>query len=174
MFRVVTPPIIRSIYNCNYSICHWSNFEKCSVWSQLKIRGMDRTVCATFRDLDMIKISAEPLAVYKLKNLQLNNLQLNSVQFVLINSSCWIGGSGRRKQANPPGQWPNARVDRLRGWSLFGRRFAHKRSTIHTSPTPVHITPCVCPQECVFVRAIMRIIAMESLLYISHVLGGLE
>jgi hypothetical protein len=25
MFRVVTPPIIRSIYNCNYSIWHWSN-----------------------------------------------------------------------------------------------------------------------------------------------------
>jgi len=41
MFRVVTPPIIRSTYNCNYSIWHWSNFEKCSVWSQLKMRGMD-------------------------------------------------------------------------------------------------------------------------------------
>jgi len=25
MFWVVTPPIIRSIYNCNYSIWHWSN-----------------------------------------------------------------------------------------------------------------------------------------------------
>jgi hypothetical protein len=25
MFRVVTPPIIRSTYNCNYSIWHWSN-----------------------------------------------------------------------------------------------------------------------------------------------------
>ena len=24
MFRVVTPPIIRSTYNCNYSIWHWS------------------------------------------------------------------------------------------------------------------------------------------------------
>jgi len=25
MSRVVTPPIIRSTYNCNYSIWHWSN-----------------------------------------------------------------------------------------------------------------------------------------------------
>ena len=25
MFRVVTPPIIRSTYKCNYSIWHWSN-----------------------------------------------------------------------------------------------------------------------------------------------------
>ena len=25
MFRVVTPPIIRSTYNCNHSIWHWSN-----------------------------------------------------------------------------------------------------------------------------------------------------
>ena len=41
MFRVVTPPIIRSTYNCNYSIWHWSNVGKCSVWSQLKMRGMD-------------------------------------------------------------------------------------------------------------------------------------
>ena len=41
MFRVVTSPIIRSTYNCNYSIWHWSNFGKCSVWSQLKMRGMD-------------------------------------------------------------------------------------------------------------------------------------
>ena len=24
-FQVVTPPIIRSTYNCNYSIWHWSN-----------------------------------------------------------------------------------------------------------------------------------------------------
>ena len=40
MFRVVTPPIIRSTYNCNYSIWHWSNFEKCSVWSQIKMRGI--------------------------------------------------------------------------------------------------------------------------------------
>jgi len=31
MFRVVNPPIIRSTYNCNYSIWHWSNFGKCSV-----------------------------------------------------------------------------------------------------------------------------------------------
>ena len=31
MFRVVTPPIIRSTYNCNYSIWHWSNVGKCSV-----------------------------------------------------------------------------------------------------------------------------------------------
>jgi len=41
MFRVVTPPIIRSTYNCNYSIWHWSNFGKCCVWSQLKMRGME-------------------------------------------------------------------------------------------------------------------------------------
>jgi len=41
MFWVVTPPIIRSSYNCNYIIWHWSNFGKCSVWSQLKMRGMD-------------------------------------------------------------------------------------------------------------------------------------
>ena len=26
MYRVVIPPIIRSTYNCNYSIWHWSNF----------------------------------------------------------------------------------------------------------------------------------------------------
>ena len=44
MFRVVTPPIIRSTYNRNYSIWHWSNFGKCSVCSQLKMRAMD-TVC---------------------------------------------------------------------------------------------------------------------------------
>jgi hypothetical protein len=50
MFRVVTPPIIRSTYNCNYSIWYWSNFGKCSVWSQLKMRDMVPTVCATFRD----------------------------------------------------------------------------------------------------------------------------
>jgi hypothetical protein len=25
MFRVVIPPIIRSTYNCNYGIWHWSN-----------------------------------------------------------------------------------------------------------------------------------------------------
>jgi len=25
MFRVVAPPILRSTYNCNYSIWHWSN-----------------------------------------------------------------------------------------------------------------------------------------------------
>jgi len=30
MFRVVTPPIIRNTYICNYNIWHWSNFEKCS------------------------------------------------------------------------------------------------------------------------------------------------
>jgi len=35
MFWVVTPPIIRSTYNCNYSIWHWSYFGKCSVWCQL-------------------------------------------------------------------------------------------------------------------------------------------
>jgi hypothetical protein len=50
MFRVVTPPIIRSTYNCNYSIWHWYNFGKCSIWSQLKMRGMDRTVSAIFHD----------------------------------------------------------------------------------------------------------------------------
>jgi len=31
VFRVVTPPIIRSTYNCNYSIWHWLNFGKCGV-----------------------------------------------------------------------------------------------------------------------------------------------
>jgi len=41
MFRVVTPPIIRSTCNFNYSIWHWSNFGKYSVWSQLKMRGTD-------------------------------------------------------------------------------------------------------------------------------------
>jgi hypothetical protein len=50
MFLVVTPPIIGSTYNCNYSIWHLSNFGKCSVWSELKMRGMDPTVSATFRD----------------------------------------------------------------------------------------------------------------------------
>jgi hypothetical protein len=43
MFRIITPPIIRSTYNCNYSIWHWSNFGKCSVWSQIRMRGMDPT-----------------------------------------------------------------------------------------------------------------------------------
>jgi len=52
MFRVVTPPIIMSTYNCNYSIWHWSNFGKCSVWSQLKMRGMDPTVRAGRPDHD--------------------------------------------------------------------------------------------------------------------------
>jgi len=41
MFRVVTPLNIRSTYNCNYSIWYWSNLRKCSVWIQLKMRGMD-------------------------------------------------------------------------------------------------------------------------------------
>jgi len=41
MFPVVTPPIIRSTYNCNYSMWHWSNFRKYSVWIQLKTRGID-------------------------------------------------------------------------------------------------------------------------------------
>ena len=44
MFWVVTPPIIRITYNCNYSIWHWPNLGKCSVWSQLKMRGMDRSL----------------------------------------------------------------------------------------------------------------------------------
>jgi hypothetical protein len=41
MFRVVTPSIIRSTYNYNYSTWHWSNFGKRSVWSQLMMRSMD-------------------------------------------------------------------------------------------------------------------------------------
>ena len=41
MFRVVTPPIISSTCNCNYSIWHWSNFGKWSVWIQLKMGGMN-------------------------------------------------------------------------------------------------------------------------------------
>ena len=41
MFRMVTPSISSSsTYNCNCSIWHWSNFGKCSVWSQLKMTGM--------------------------------------------------------------------------------------------------------------------------------------
>jgi len=44
MFPVVPPPIIRSTYNCNYNIWYWSNFGKCSVWSQLKMRGMDSSL----------------------------------------------------------------------------------------------------------------------------------
>ena len=44
MFCVVNLPIIRSTFNCNYSIWHWSNFGKCSVWSQLKMRVMDRSL----------------------------------------------------------------------------------------------------------------------------------
>ena len=56
-FWVVTPPITRSTYNCNYSICHWSNFGKCSVWCQLKMRGVDPTVSATFRDLRSRKVA---------------------------------------------------------------------------------------------------------------------
>jgi len=31
MFRVVTSPIIRSTYNCNYSVWHWSDIGKYSV-----------------------------------------------------------------------------------------------------------------------------------------------
>jgi hypothetical protein len=59
MFRVVTPPIIRSTYNCNYSIWRWSNFGKCSVWSQLKMRGMDFTVSAIFRDCTIAEDSRD-------------------------------------------------------------------------------------------------------------------
>jgi len=44
MFRAVIPPIIRSTYHCNYSVWHWSNFGKCSMWSQLKMRGMDQSL----------------------------------------------------------------------------------------------------------------------------------
>jgi len=44
MFRVITSPFIRRTYNINYSIWHWSNLGKCSVWSQLKMRGMDRSL----------------------------------------------------------------------------------------------------------------------------------
>ena len=29
MFRLVTPPIIRSTYNCNYGIWHWPNRLYC-------------------------------------------------------------------------------------------------------------------------------------------------
>jgi hypothetical protein len=36
MFRVVTPPVIRRIYNCNYGIWHWS---KCSCCLPLWWRG---------------------------------------------------------------------------------------------------------------------------------------
>jgi len=36
MFRVVTPPIIRSTYNRNYSIRHWSN-RLCSLPLQRKV-----------------------------------------------------------------------------------------------------------------------------------------
>jgi hypothetical protein len=31
IFRVVTSPIIRSLYKCNNKIWHWSSFGKCSV-----------------------------------------------------------------------------------------------------------------------------------------------
>jgi len=49
MFRVVTPPIIRSTYNCNYSIWHWSNFGKMQcVKSAKDVKYVP--VCATFRD----------------------------------------------------------------------------------------------------------------------------
>ena len=41
MFRVVTPPIIRSTYNSNYNIWHWPNFGKCSVWSQLTLKSLN-------------------------------------------------------------------------------------------------------------------------------------
>jgi hypothetical protein len=64
MFRVVTPPIIRSRYNCNYSIWHWSNFGKCSVWSQLKMRVMDPTVSATFRDRIFRSLTSASCCIY--------------------------------------------------------------------------------------------------------------
>jgi len=50
MFQVVTPPIIRSTCDCNYSIWHWSNFRKCGVWSQLKMLMRYGPVSATFRN----------------------------------------------------------------------------------------------------------------------------
>jgi len=46
MFRVITPPIIRSTCNFNYSIWYWSNFGKCSVWREQKMRGMDLSLVA--------------------------------------------------------------------------------------------------------------------------------
>jgi hypothetical protein len=36
IFRVITPSIIRSTYNCNCSICYWTNFGKCSVVKSAK------------------------------------------------------------------------------------------------------------------------------------------
>jgi len=42
MFRVVTPPIIRSTYNCNYSIWHWSlALERSSNFSTIAEGGRD-------------------------------------------------------------------------------------------------------------------------------------
>ena len=66
MFLVVTPPIIRSTYNCNYSIWHWSNFGKCSVWSQLKMRGLDPTVSATFRNRTIAEGSRDRSIIFLL------------------------------------------------------------------------------------------------------------
>jgi len=43
MFRVVILPIIRSTYNCNYSIWHWSN-RLCRGAVGTHMRPHDRTV----------------------------------------------------------------------------------------------------------------------------------
>jgi len=51
MFWVVTPPIFRSTYNCNYSIWHWSN-RLCYLalsWSSWDFRdGLTSTRCCNY------------------------------------------------------------------------------------------------------------------------------
>ena len=45
MFRVVIPPIIRSTYNCNYSIWHWSN-RLC--YLPLMVETLERARCCNY------------------------------------------------------------------------------------------------------------------------------
>jgi len=53
MFRVVTPPIIRSTYNCNHNIWHWSNrlsyvplsWSNCSTTTEGSSDGLNSARC---------------------------------------------------------------------------------------------------------------------------------
>jgi len=47
MFRVVTPPIIGSTYNCNYSIWHWLHWH-CSTTTEGSRDGVTSTRCCNY------------------------------------------------------------------------------------------------------------------------------
>ena len=89
MFRVVTPPIIRSTYSCNYSIWHWSNFGKCSVWSQLKMRGMDTDGSVPLICLHCIYVFCS----YLRTNSDLCHLQHKLIGFYNRDEKCLLRGT---------------------------------------------------------------------------------